>query len=170
MGKYYAGYQLFQILDDGVGPSKIIWQWDGSRRVFYLDYGSESLRGETYINSGPSLGEYTKFIPNRPLEPEDHIPEILAMFAPQLFLTRAKYDKISAEMKKILSKDKNSASNMFDFDLNKTPGVLNEFIHEIDDEIKYTILSSVLSQARFKSNDGKKWILYCTRLDQKEQD
>ena len=34
------------------------------------------------------------------LEPEDHIPEILAMFAPQLFLTRAKYDKISAEMKK----------------------------------------------------------------------
>ena len=91
------------------------------------------------------------------------------MFAPQLFLTRAKYDKISAEMK-ISSKDKNSASNMFDFDLNKTPGVLNEFIHEIDDEIKYTILSSVLSQARFKSNDGKKWILYCTRLDQKEQD
>ena len=68
MGKYYAGYQLFQVLEAGVGPSKIIWQWDGSRRVFYLDYGSESLRGETYINSGPSLGEYTKFIPNRPLE------------------------------------------------------------------------------------------------------
>ena len=36
MGKYYTGYQLFQVLDNGVGPSKIIWQWDGSRRVFIL--------------------------------------------------------------------------------------------------------------------------------------
>ena len=170
MGKYYAGYQLFEVLDDGVGPSKIIWQWDGSRRVLYLDYGSESLRGETYINSGPSLGGYTKFIPNKPLDPEDHIPEILAMFAPQLFLAKTKYDKISSEMKKISSKDKNSASNMFDFDLNKSPKVLDEFIQEIEQKIELKILSSILSQARFKSNDGKKWILYCTRFDQKERD
>ena len=65
MGKYYAGYQLFQVLEMVLARLKSFGN-GMERRVFYLDYGSESLRGETYINSGPSLGEYTKFIPNRP--------------------------------------------------------------------------------------------------------
>ena len=168
MGKFYAGYQLLQVLEDGVGPSKNIWQFDGSRRVFFLDYGSQSMRGQVYVNSGPSLGGFTRYIPNSPIEPEDHIPEILGIFAPQLFIPKSKYEKITSELIKLVSGDEKSTTSLLDLDVHKTPRMLNEFIHEIEEKIELKILSSVLSQAEFRSTDGKKWIVYCTIFHQKD--
>jgi len=162
MGKFYAGYQLLQVLDNGVGPSKNIWLWDGSRRYFQLDYGAESLRGNTYLNSGPSLAEVTKFIPEKPLEEEDHIPEILAIFAPQLFATNTKYNKLSQAMNKYIT-----SSDMLDFDSVKKPKLLDDFISEVESLCDLRIVSSIDSEARFQSIDGKKWIIYCRRFTQK---
>jgi len=168
MGKFYAGYQLLQVLEDGVGPSKNIWQFDGSRRVFFLDYGSESMRGHVYLNSGPSLAGYTRYVPNAPIEPEDHIPEILAIFAPQLFISKTKYEKLTSQLIKLDSGDKKSTPSLLDLDVHKTPGILNDFIHEIEEKIELKMLSSVLSQAEFRSNDGKKWVMYCTIFNQRD--
>ena len=165
MGKYYAGYQLHQVIGKGVGPSKVIWMGDFSRRVFWLDYGSEALRGDPYINSGPSLAGAIRYVPKAPIEPEDHIPEILAIFAPQLFITKAKYDKISTEL--IKSKKGKIPNNMLDLDTSGTPKALNDLIFAVEDIISIKLISSTLSQANFNSTDGKKWVFYCFRLDQK---
>ena len=168
MGKFYATYQLFEVVSQGVGPSKMIWMFDGSRRVFHLDYGSESLRKTVYLNSGPSLAGVTSFIPTAPLEPEDHIPEILAMFAPQLFLSKAKYKKLSDALSKPDGKYFHSMDLRVDFDYSGKPKSIDEFILEVEESIELTLLSSSISQAKFKSPDGKKWIMYCMKLDQKD--
>ena len=168
MGKFYASYQLFEVVSEGVGPSKMIWMFDGNTRVFYLDYGAESLRRDVYLNSGPSLAGITSFTPTGPLEPEDHIPEILAMFAPQLFISKAKYTKLSDALSKPDGKYFHPMDLRVDFDHSGKPKSIDGFILEVEKSIDLTIVSSTLSQAKFKSPDDKRWIMYCMKLDQKD--